>query len=340
MAQNLSHSAVPHNDQNPTASHESYVSQNFPNFPPSGQNSSLNPYPTNITHDSYMAQHVSPFTAPNPTTCAQNMYVSQNFMNIPTSAQNSSIPQYPTNITHHSNMTYNVSRFDVPPIPQNLTATPQNAYSSQNYMNIPASAQNLPIPQNTTYNLAPSASYEQVSHFGEFGQNIAKNKGIIHFSHPHGLVWVNIKQVKKKITCSGCQQSLVGKGNACVEENCGFQVDESCFNLEKEIRHKSHPAHPLSLLSSSPYKNENGMFACGACFKNGSGFTYHCSICEYDLDITCANLKETVKRDDHQHVLKLYYEGPLNGEDYALYCDVCNRVVPRDHWAYYCLLDF
>ncbi|PWA44881.1 zinc finger, PHD-type, C1-like protein [Artemisia annua] len=213
----------------------------------------------------------------------------------------------------------------------------QNMYTSQNFANIPTSAHSSSIPQNTTdHNTAPSSPYEKPSHYEESGPKIAMNQEIKHFSHPHGLVLVNIKPGKKMKTCSGCQDTIVGKGYACVEENCGFQLDESCFNLEKEIRHKSHPAHPLALLSSSPYKNANDMFTCNACFKDGSGFTYHCSICGYDLDVKCANLRETVKRDDHQHFLKLYYKSPSKGGDYAFYCDVCNRVVLQDHWTYYC----
>lgn len=43
-----------------------------------------------------------------------------------------------------------------------------------------------------------------------------------------------------------------------------------------------------------------------------------------------------MKRDDHEHLLELFYECPLKGEEYTFYCDVCDRVVPRDHWTYYC----
>ncbi|PWA93357.1 zinc finger, PHD-type, C1-like protein [Artemisia annua] len=327
MGQNLSHISFLPSAQNPTASPQAYASQNLLNIPPSAQNSSFSPYPTNLTQDSYMAQN-GPFTSINPTTSAHNMYTSQNFANIPTSAHSSSIPQYPASITQDSNMMHNVSQSPVPGISQSPNTTPQKVYASQNYMTVPTNT--------TDHNTSPSAPYEKASHYEESGPKIAMNQEIKHFSHPHGLVLVNIKPGKKKKICSGCQETLVGKGYACVEENCGFQLDESCFNLEKEIWHKSHPAHPLSLLSSSPYKNANGMFACGACFKNGSGFTYHCSICEYDLDVKCANLRETVKRDDHQHLLKLYYKCPLKGEDYTFYCDVCNRVVLQDHWTYYC----
>ncbi|KAK9051598.1 hypothetical protein SSX86_028225 [Deinandra increscens subsp. villosa] len=312
MVQNVSTFSVPMSAQNSVTS--------GPNsFPPPAPVPARDPI--NVKQDSYMAQNVSPFS-------------------VPTSAPHSFPPpalvpaQYPTNVSQDSYMAQNVSTFSVP-----LSAP--NAYTSQSFASVPTtSAHNSSIHQNTPFAFVPPASApnsQPSDHYGESGQNKTPNLGIKHFSHPHGLVLVNIKHGKKNIACcSGCQETLTGKGYACVEENCGFQLDESCFNLEKEIRHKSHPTHPLTLLSSSPYKYGNGKFTCNACFKDGIGFEYHCSICEHDLHVKCANLKETVKRDDHEHVLKLLYECPTKGREYTFSCDVCNRVVHRDHWTYYC----
>ncbi|KAK1424919.1 hypothetical protein QVD17_20260 [Tagetes erecta] len=245
--------------------------------------------------------------------------------------------QYPINITQDSYMAQNVSTYSVPSSTQNPVTSVQNAHISQTFTSVPTSAHNSSIPQNTSFAFVPtSAPNPQPSRYGESGQNKTQNPGIKHFSHPHGLVLVNIKHGKKNVFCSGCQEPIIGKGYACVEANCGFQLHESCFNLKNEIQHKSHSPHPLILLSTSPYKNTNGKFTCNACFKDGTGFNYHCSICEHDLHVKCANLKETVKREDHEHVLKLCYECPLMGEEYTFFCDVCSRVVHRDHWTYYC----
>ncbi|GKA61551.1 zinc finger, PHD-type, C1-like protein [Tanacetum coccineum] len=327
LAQNFSKLSVTPSAEN------AHVSQNFIT---SNQNSAVPQYPKYITQDSYVAQIASPFSPPNPKTSSHYMHTSQNFANISTSAQNSSIPQYPTGITQDSNTAQNVSQeFLIPPIAQNPNTTPQKAYTSETYLNFPSSGQNLPIPQNTTYSLASSAPYEQPSHHGESGKTVSKKNEIIHFSHPHSLLLVKIKHGKKKKTCSGCQETLIGKGYACSEKNCGFQLDEACFNLKKEIWHNSHPAHPLALLLSTN-EYDDGMFICSACLNSNTGFTYQCSICQYDLDIKCANLKETVKRDDHEHALKLYYECPLKEDEYTFYCDVCNEVVSQDHWTYYC----
>ncbi|KAL4585795.1 hypothetical protein LXL04_010421 [Taraxacum kok-saghyz] len=244
--------------------------------------------------------------------------------------------QYATTVTHNSYMAQNVSPFPVPVLASAqipITSTPQNAYISQNV----TAVENSSMPQNIAFNSVPSsAPIEQSSHHVETTQKKSKNQGIKHFSHPHGLASVNLKHGKKEIVCSGCQEILVGKGYSCFEENCRFQLHQSCFNLAKEISHKSHPAHPLALLSPSPNNNGKVTFTCNACFGDGTGYSYHCSICELNLHVKCATLKETVKRNDHEHALKLFFECPLMGEEYTFYCDVCNRVVPPGHWTYYC----
>ncbi|KAF5760976.1 putative chromatin regulator PHD family [Helianthus annuus] len=286
-------------------------------------------YSISMTQDPYMAQNVSTFSVPAPIPIPTTIPIPTP---IPVPAQ------YPINVTQDSYMAQNVSTF-VPTSAQNLVTSAQNAHIPQSFTSVPTSAHNSSIPQHLHTPFAsvpPTAPNSQPPHYGESGKNKTTTPGIKHFSHPHGLVLVNIKHGKKNITCSGCQETLIGKGYACAEQNCSFQLDESCFNLEKEIQHKSHPAHPLTLLSSSLYKNQNGRFTCNACYKDGSGFNYHCSICEHDLHVKCANLSETVKRDDHEHVLKLFYEAPLMGEEYTFFCDVCSRVVHKDHWTYYC----
>ncbi|XP_071709055.1 uncharacterized protein [Rutidosis leptorrhynchoides] len=324
--------SVPTSSPNPNISlQNAYASQHFTSVPPSPQNSSTPPNNTYIVPPSAPNEHPSHMTLnttsyPIPTT-TQNAYSSQNFTSLPPSPHNSSTAP---------NNTYAF----VPPSapnehPPQDSYTTQNAYVSQNLTSRPPSPQISSKHDNNTNVVPPNVPNEQVSHYVNANQNKPKNLGIKHFSHPHGLVKVNLKRGKKQIACSGCEETLVGKGYACVEENCGFQLDESCFNLEKEIQHKSHPPHKLTLLSKSPYQNHD-TFICSACFEVGSGFTYHCSICEFDLHVKCANLKETVKRDDHDHELKLFYECPLKGDEYTFYCDACNRVVHRDHWTYYC----
>ncbi|KAD4982533.1 hypothetical protein E3N88_19204 [Mikania micrantha] len=139
-----------------------------------------------------------------------------------------------------------------------------------------------------------------------------------------------------EVICSGCEETLVGNGYSCVEPDCNFHLHESCFHLKKEIHHKSHPEHPLTLLPQAPYNNKDGEFTCNACFSDGTGFTYHCSICKFDLHVLCVSLPETMKRDDHEHMLKLLYPCPVKHKEHMFTCDVCHGEVQKDRWAYYC----
>ncbi|KAK1424921.1 hypothetical protein QVD17_20262 [Tagetes erecta] len=207
-------------------------------------------------------------------------------------------------------------------------------------------AQNAPsVPTPMSFqHLTASVQYPSMAHTGPSGgqdhsipQHGVKDEAIKHFTHPHNLSLVNLNLDKQnEVVCSGCKVAITGRGYSCFEPNCNFHLHESCFHLEKQIHHKSHPEHPLRLLPYAPYPNKNGEFYCNACFGYGTGFTYNCSICKFDLHITCATLPETVNRPDHEHVLKLFYSCPVQGEEYSVSCDVCYGSVQKEEWGYYC----
>lgn len=206
--------------------------------------------------------------------------------------------------------------------------------------------------QNPTFpNEKPSSS----SHFNEVVQtpsppvgypiNNSPNKdqtmtqGIKHFSHSDPLLICRVQEQDSTI-CSCCEQDIVaGLAYSCAKLNCNFYLHKSCFDLPCDIRHKSHPKHPLKLLPCSPYKN--GEFTCNACYGNGKGFTYHCLVCKYDLHVDCASLPETVKREDHKHPLRILYMSPIiylniQQEGMTFSCDVCKENIHDSCWVYYC----
>ncbi|XP_059654312.1 uncharacterized protein LOC132301036 [Cornus florida] len=164
-----------------------------------------------------------------------------------------------------------------------------------------------------------------------------------HFSHQHAL---HLSEVQEEdgIACSGCEQDLSGSAYNCSKSKCNFNLHKSCFELPKQIQHKSHLEHPLILLSSPAY--EDGEFTCNACLQNGSAFTYHCSTCKFDLHVECSSLHETVKREDHEHTLTLLYSPSYkkvtdDGKEMIFDCDVCRCTVDEHCWIYYCeLCDF
>ncbi|AEC10415.1 Cysteine/Histidine-rich C1 domain family protein [Arabidopsis thaliana] len=120
------------------------------------------------------------------------------------------------------------------------------------------------------------------------------------------------------------------------------------------VRHASHN-HPLRVfkardedevvcsgceldLTGQAFKCINETYTCDACGEYGSGFTYNCSECQYDLHVGCAFIPETVEREDHEHPLTLLYNTPCKGcEDGAMFiCNVCEEDMSENLWVYYC----
>ncbi|KAL7234080.1 hypothetical protein ACSBR1_017640 [Camellia fascicularis] len=165
-------------------------------------------------------------------------------------------------------------------------------------------------------------------------------RNVKHFSHHHALHLSKVQE-EDYSHCSVCDQCLSGSAYSCTKQRCNFDIHKSCFELPQEIHHKSHPKHALTLLSSPPYKEYNE-FTCNACREIGTGFTYHCKDCKFDLHVKCATLLETVKREDHEHLLTLLYSSPYkkseedSAKDLIFYCDVCQFSVDDSCWVYYC----
>ncbi|KAL7120693.1 hypothetical protein ACP275_02G137900 [Erythranthe tilingii] len=160
---------------------------------------------------------------------------------------------------------------------------------------------------------------------------------IKHFSHPHVLKGMEIEQKNAKV-CSACECELTGAAYCCTESQCNFNLHKTCFDSVREIRHKSHLEHPLTLLAEPPYSEG---FTCNACLKEGRAFTYTCAACSYDLHIDCVQWPEKVTRSDHKHTLTLYYSSPAAAaatadQEVTFMCDVCMNPVHEMAWVYQC----
>ncbi|THG15523.1 hypothetical protein TEA_012044 [Camellia sinensis var. sinensis] len=220
---------------------------------------------------------------------------------------------------------------------------------------------NRPNPQYTSSNQAPVANgpKPQYSQPNEALHNSSAQTGLAnegksradppnqtqprnvkHFSHHHALHLSKVQE-EDYIHCSVCDQCLSGSAYSCTKQRCNFDIHKSGFELPQKIHHKSHPKHALTLLSSPSYKEYNE-FTRNACREIGTGFTYHYKDCKFDLHVKCATLLETVKREDHEHLLTLFYSSPYkkseedSAKDLIFYCDVCQISVDDSCWVYYC----
>ncbi|KAF8032663.1 hypothetical protein BT93_D1553 [Corymbia citriodora subsp. variegata] len=101
---------------------------------------------------------------------------------------------------------------------------------------------------------------------------------ICHFSHKHWLTLCAMDDSGKP--CRACSRPIYDYAYVC--HNCGFHLHKKCAKLPQTIHHHLHPKHPLTL-----HFNSSKAFECSICNKTGSGFTFRCCECEYNMDVTC-----------------------------------------------------
>ncbi|KAI3818662.1 hypothetical protein L1987_12477 [Smallanthus sonchifolius] len=110
------------------------------------------------------------------------------------------------------------------------------------------------------------------------------NSGYKHFSHAHNLI-IHQTHEAAKMSCSGCNSPVIGTVYACWQ--CNFVLHEQCFHATRSLKHPSHPSHPLTLVPYPTYPSNS--FYCNSCKLTGTGLSYSCSDCEFDLHVHCAH---------------------------------------------------
>ncbi|KAA8521007.1 hypothetical protein F0562_011705 [Nyssa sinensis] len=156
-------------------------------------------------------------------------------------------------------------------------------------------------------------------------------EAIKHFSHGHPLLPCDCEEGRGK--CFLCDQLIRGSAYGC--EPCFFSIHTACAELHLKIVHPFHPQHALTLTKLEE-------FECSVCGRTPSprGFAYHCSDCQFDLDVACATLKQVNQLppsliNGHPHPLILCN----NLNDKYMYlpilCSVCDQSIKDS--IYVCL---
>ncbi|KAM0050227.1 putative kinase C-like, phorbol ester/diacylglycerol-binding protein [Helianthus debilis subsp. tardiflorus] len=109
------------------------------------------------------------------------------------------------------------------------------------------------------------------------------NSGYKHFSHAHNLIMHQAHDAAN-MPCSGCNSLVNGTAYVCWQ--CNFVLHEQCFHAMRSLKHPSHPSHPLTLVPYPTYPSNS--FYCNICKLTGTGLSYSCSDCEFDLHVLCA----------------------------------------------------
>ncbi|GLT44709.1 hypothetical protein SLA2020_185940 [Shorea laevis] len=165
-----------------------------------------------------------------------------------------------------------------------------------------------------------------------------------HFSHPHPLVLVEeeIGRITGVYYCSACRDRVEGSYYDCSE--CDFYLHKSCAELPREINHLFHLDHPLILYEKRPRCPSVGPgFICNSCgkLKGADEFVYHCSSCDFDLDLKCALLPNLITGDfpklkhfSHLHSLFFIQNHYIEPQDQS--CSACEEPISG---PVYCCFD-
>ncbi|ESQ39528.1 hypothetical protein EUTSA_v10000809mg [Eutrema salsugineum] len=154
--------------------------------------------------------------------------------------------------------------------------------------------------------------------------------------HHHKL---ELEMTQSCFTCAACRKDGDGYPYKCYECDLTFHVD--CERHGAEIRHASHSLHPLKLFKGEPPAYTDGKCRlCGERLVNSEVF-YHCSICNFSLDLQCVHHPPPLHLQDlntHDHKLTLMPKSisftcticGLNGDRSPYVCLPCDFTAHND----------
>lgn len=138
------------------------------------------------------------------------------------------------------------------------------------------------------------------------------------------------------VVCKECKMQIeLGDAFICTSSHrCTVKWHYGCIpKSPDDISHPCHPNHPLKLLFNGPPNYSNGK--CHLCQQKLGDFVYHCSLCDFSMDMKCANKSPPLTVDAakcHEHPLTLIAR-PI-----SFTCDACGT---RDEGSpYLCPLCF
>lgn len=162
----------------------------------------------------------------------------------------------------------------------------------------------------------------------------ATSEGKQHFSHPHILKPIVNPPENKRLICNACEQPYNDKPNFHGCNICQYFLHENCFNAPHFLNHSSHPSHALTLHPIPPYSSRT--YTCNACGSAGNGFCFSCAACGFDIHLQCASCPSSILVNKHPHQLGLHFGSPYEDKNITYVCDMCNVIMNRDDWLYYC----
>ncbi|KAF7147000.1 hypothetical protein RHSIM_Rhsim03G0013800 [Rhododendron simsii] len=147
-----------------------------------------------------------------------------------------------------------------------------------------------------------------------------------NLGHDHPLMLIKPEETDDSwdLCCYGCQQPISISSSSfsyygC--KRCAFFLHKICAEAPDKMTHPSHPKHPLTLLPNTPPNYNSSYAVCDVCREPFNRFTYHCALCNYDIDMKCAlvvlTIQQSIEHTSHPHQLI-----PMHKES-MFSCDAC-----------------
>ncbi|KAL7587128.1 hypothetical protein Lser_V15G38645 [Lactuca serriola] len=131
--------------------------------------------------------------------------------------------------------------------------------------------------------------------------------------------------------CNFCDLPCNGFAYGCFK--CEYFVDVTCGLIPREITHKAHPNHLLSIVQV-----KDGYTSCLMCLKYTQGHhSFHCNTCNIYIHPDCALLlAETIRHKyDKNHPMKLSYL-PIENHKSEYFCEICEEDLNPHASFYHC----
>lgn len=117
----------------------------------------------------------------------------------------------------------------------------------------------------------------------------------------------------------GCWKPVYGLTYNCKECDL-YTHHKSCAKVSLRLHHPLHPILPLILFPPWRYlDNEREFYKCELYKEDRSQYTYRCSCCDFNLQITCASLRPTMEAKFHNHPLTSFWKW------ITFTCDLCGK---------------
>nr|KAJ0208474.1 hypothetical protein LSAT_V11C500279470 [Lactuca sativa] len=133
--------------------------------------------------------------------------------------------------------------------------------------------------------------------------------------------------------CHVCHLACNGFAYGCV--TCNYYVDITCGFIPKQIIHKSHQNHLLSLIQVERDKYDTRCHMCQT-FIRGGELSFHCNMCDIYIQCKCALLlAETIMHKFDKHPMNLSYL-PIENHKSEYFCEICEHDLNPHKSFYHC----